>query len=59
MFGVAGTVSGKTVVEEYSIGLYNSADSELEEANQYYYDAENNLYDEVVSFQVAPGSQQK
>lgn len=59
LFGVAGTVSGKTVVEEYSIGLYNSADSELEEAKQYYYDAENNLYDEVVSFQVAPSSQQK
>lgn len=59
LFGVAGTVSGKTVVEEYSIGLFNSAESELEEATQYYYDSDNNAYDEVVSFQVAPGTQQK
>lgn len=59
LFGVAATVLGKTVVEEYAIGLYNSNEAELEEATQYYYDAENNLYDEVVSFQVAPNVQQK
>ena len=51
LFGIAATVSGKTVVEEYSIGVYNSAVTELEEAIQYYYDAENNSYDEVIAFQ--------
>lgn len=54
LFGVKGTISGKTVVEEYSIGLYNTAESELEESSQYYYDTDTDSYDEVISYQVAP-----
>ena len=57
LFGIAAKVSGKTVVEEYSIGVYNLAVTELDEAVQYYYDADNNSYDEVISFQVAPQQQ--
>jgi hypothetical protein len=56
LFGIKGTVSDKTVVEEYSIGLYNTSVSELEGATQYYYDEDTNSYDEVVSYQVAPFS---
>jgi hypothetical protein len=56
LFGIKGTVSDKTVVEEYSIGLYNTSVSELEGATQYYYDEDTNSYDEVVSYQVAPQS---
>lgn len=54
LFGVKGTVSGSTVIEEYSVGVYNADVSELEEAVQYYYDSDTNSYDEVVSYQVAP-----
>lgn len=54
LFGVKGTVSGKTVIEEYSVGIYNTDESELEEAVQYYYDNDTNSYDEVVTYQVAP-----
>lgn len=57
LFGLAGKISGKTVVEEYAIGVYNSSLTELDEAVQYYYDADNDSYDEVISFQVAPQSQ--
>ena len=56
LFGLKGTVSDKTVVEEYSIGIYNTSVSELEDATQYYYDEDTNSYDEVVSYQVAPYS---
>ena len=54
MFGIKGTVDGKVMVEEYSVGLFNTSISELEEATQYYYDADTDSYDEVVSYQVAP-----
>jgi hypothetical protein len=54
LFGIKGTVSGKTVVEEYSIGLYNTSIDELADASQYYYDGDTDSYDEVVNYQVAP-----
>ena len=54
LFGIKGTISGKTVVEEYSIGLYNTSESELAESPQYYYDTDTDSYDEVISYQVAP-----
>ena len=56
LFGIKGTVSGKTVVEEYSIGLYNTSIDELSDASQYYYDEDTDSYDEVVSYQVAPAA---
>lgn len=59
LFGIKGTVDGKVMVEEYSVGLFNTSISELEEATQYYYDADTDSYDEVVSYQVAPNFSQK
>ncbi len=55
-FGVKGSIDGKTKVEEYSIGLYNTSVSELDSASQYYYDTETASYDEVISYQVAPNA---
>lgn len=55
-FGVKGTINGKTKVEEYSIGLYNTNVTELDAASQYYYDTETSSYDEVISYQVAPNA---
>jgi subtilisin family serine protease len=57
LFGIKGTVDGKVMVEEYSVGLYNTSVTELETATQYYYDDDTESYDEVVSYQVAPGFQ--
>jgi hypothetical protein len=54
LFAVKGTVDGTVVVEEYSIGIYTSDESDLEDAIQYYYDVDTNSYDQVVSYQVAP-----
>jgi hypothetical protein len=57
LFGLKGTVSGKTVVEEYSIGVYANDITELDTATQYYYDTDTGNYDEVISYQVAPVAQ--
>ena len=56
LFGIKGIVDGKTQVEEYAIGLYNSNVSELEAASQFYYDTSSDSYDEVIAYQVAPSS---
>ena len=46
MFGVRGTTaSGFMVMEEFTVGIYNTATTELDSANNYYYDAENTEYD--------------
>ena len=55
-FAVKGTVGSKTVVEEYSIGVYaadGSAD-DLNVADEYYYDDDTNDYEAVISYAVAP-----
>lgn len=57
LFGIKATVGTKTVVEEYSIGIYNTNPAELDEASQFYYDTDIGSYDEVIGFQVAPVSQ--
>jgi hypothetical protein len=54
LFGIKGNVDDKIVVEEYSVGLYNTDITELEEATQFYYDEDSETYDAVVSYQVAP-----
>ena len=51
-----GEVANATLVEEYSIGIYNSDISELSESanvTSYYYDDDNDEYDEVVEYQTA------
>jgi len=46
VFGVRGTTpQGFMVMEEYTIGIYDSAESELDSANNYYYDEDNTEYD--------------
>ena len=55
-FAVKGTVGSKTIVEEYSIGVYaadGSAD-DLNVADEYYYDDDANDYEAVISYAVAP-----
>lgn len=56
LFAIKGTIAGDTVVEEYSISVYNELESELDgdNAKTYYYDADLAEYDEVVNYQVAP-----
>jgi hypothetical protein len=68
IFAVKGTVSPTAdpvdnviVVEEYSVGLYTTNESEVDGSgdgaiSSYYFDNSNNEYDEVVNYQVAPSS---
>ena len=49
-FAVRGEVSGTVLVEEYSIGIYTSDVSELDTSAEFYYDADNSDYDQVVNF---------
>jgi hypothetical protein len=51
LFGVRGTVSDTVVIEEYSIGVYTTDPVELEDAVQYYYDADTDSYDQVITYQ--------
>ena len=55
-FAVKGTVGSKTIVEEYSIGVYpaDGSASDLNSADEYYYDDEANDYEAVISYAVAP-----
>ena len=56
MFAVKGEMAGEVSVEEYSIKLYNTAATELDdEANvsSYYYDTTSGDYDEIVTYQVS------
>ena len=55
-FAVKGTIGSKTIVEEYSIGVYASGGSanDLNTADEYYYDDEANDYEAVISYAVAP-----
>ena len=48
-FAVRGEIGGVTKVEEYTVGVYTSAESELDSANEYYFDGEAG-YDQVVQF---------
>ena len=47
MFAVRGEVGGNVLVEEYSVGVYTSAESELDSASSYYYDTDTSSYDPV------------
>ena len=47
LFAVRGEVGGNTLVEEYSVGVYDSNVSELDTASSYYYDTDNADYDPV------------
>lgn len=56
IFAIRGVVDGITMVEEYSIGLYNTELAELDpdaDVSSFYYDPDNTEYDEVVNYQLA------
>jgi len=56
MFGVRGKLNGITLVEEFSVGVYETNESELESSSAYYYDDDNSEYDlaQTVNYQLAP-----
>jgi len=56
-FAVRGTVANTTLVEEYSIGIYETDVSELDESNEYYYDSDNESYDQVINFSASKNPQ--
>ena len=47
LFAVRGEIGGNVLVEEYSVGLYETNVSEVETANNYYYDTDTSSYDPV------------
>lgn len=62
VFAVKGIISEELLVEEFSIGVYVTDESEVDgdTASSFYYDVDNSEYDEIVNYQVAPSpSQQK
>ena len=63
VFAIRGEVEeGTVLVEEYSVGLYTTNESEVvgEESNasQYYYDTDSAEYDEIVNYQASFPNQQ-
>jgi subtilisin family serine protease len=54
VFAVKGNVGNDVLVEEYSVGLYTTSESDLEEASSFYYDVDTGEYDKIVNYQVAP-----
>lgn len=60
IFGIRGKNSQDyVVVEEFSIGVYETAESELESANGYYYDTDNTEYDQAEFVNYASSIQQR
>lgn len=52
LFGIKGKLDGVTLVEEFAVGVYESAESELEGSSSYYYDADEDNYDLAQSVSV-------
>ena len=57
LFAIRGQINGMIKVEEYSVGLYNSNESELNvdsaSVSSFYYDTDNTEYDEVLNYQIS------
>jgi hypothetical protein len=49
-FAVKGTLAGTTAVEEFSVGVYETSEDELEGAPEYYYDTDSNEYEAVITY---------
>ena len=47
-FAVRGEIDSVTKVEEYTIGLYTTEETEIDAANEFYWDGSS--YDQVVNF---------
>lgn len=54
-FAVKGTISGTTLVEEYTIGVYETDPNELDTSVEFYYDSGTSSYDQVVNFNATKG----
>ena len=48
-FAVKGTYANVVYVEEFSVGVYNTEESELSESQEFYYDDDENDYEEIVT----------
>ena len=58
-FAVKGTLANVVYVEEYSVGVYETSESELASgATEYYFDDEENDYEEIVTYTSSFGSYQ-
>jgi len=53
-FAIRGDINGGTYIEEYQVGVFTSDASELDGADEYYFDTSSNSYDAVISYAVAP-----
>lgn len=49
-FAIKGTMAGKVYVEEYSVGVYANAYSELNTSTEYYYNDDDEEYEEVILY---------
>jgi len=58
-FAVKGEIASRTYIEEYQVGVYETDPSELDGADEYYYDTDSNTYDAVISYAVAPARTEK
>ncbi len=58
-FAVKGTMASKVYVEEYSIGLFTTAESELNTSTEYYYNDDDSDYEEVIQYSASLNNQIK
>ena len=58
-FAIRGQVGDTVHVEEYSVGVYETAESELNSSTEYYWDDDENAYEEVVSYVLQGATQIK
>lgn len=49
-FALKGTLANVVYVEEYSIGVYENSESELNSSQEFYYDDDEQTYEEVVTY---------
>ncbi len=58
-FAVKGTMASKVYVEEYSIGVYETSEIELNTSTEYYYNDDDNDYEEVIQYSASINNQIK
>lgn len=54
-FSMEGTIGGTYSIEEFTVGIYATSESELSGASEYYYDDTDASFDQVVNFNAAKG----
>ena len=57
-FAVKGTYANVVYVEEFSVGVYDTEESELSASQEYYYDEDENDYEEIITYASAFNSQE-